>query len=158
MPATPYVPHVDVLLKAMRIGRERLNSNSKIAIDSQLLRMLLQLIVEGQPFSSKFYLETYPDIKEANAKGGIPNLRRHMVEQGYLEGRLGSQPQVNEAFYLALYPDVGDAIQRGEIANATEHYIRAGSAEGRTPTLALQPIVNHWNQLLRDYNDVSAVR
>ena len=150
MSSRRYVPHVDMLLRSLRITKERLNSKSKIAIDTELLREILGLAVGGLPFSAKFYTGTYADIADAHSSGKIADLRRHMTETGYYEGRMGSPPLVDEAFYVSRYPDVGAAIESGAIADATEHYIRAGAAEGRIPRPALQDEINHWNRILLD--------
>ncbi len=149
MTSRSYVPHIDLLLQSLRITRERLNSKSRIAIDTELLRALLQALVRSQPFSPQFYAETYPDLAEGLAEGRIPNARRHMIDSGYFEGRMGAPPKIDEDFYLALYPDIAAAIERGEIASAAEHYVRAGAAEGRIPHPAMQDEINHWNRILR---------
>ena len=150
MPSATYVPHIDLLLRTLRVSRERIQSKSKIAIDTELLRQILQLAVQTLPFSETFYAATYPDIAEAHRGGQIPDLKRHFVEQGYLEGRAGAAPRVDEAFYLALYPDVVTAIAEGQVVDAADHYRRAGAAEGRVPRPAVQAEVDHWNRLLRD--------
>jgi hypothetical protein len=67
-----YVPHIALLLDALRVNRERLDSRSKIAIDARLLRTLLQALGETLPFSSEFYLQTYPDIAEAMPPASSP--------------------------------------------------------------------------------------
>ena len=84
-----YLPHIDLLLQALRVNRERLGSKSKIAIDAKLLRSLIQAAVARQPFSEEFYQHSYPDIAEAYAAGKIPDLQQHFVETGFFEGRLG---------------------------------------------------------------------
>jgi hypothetical protein len=145
-----YVPHVDLLLQALRVNRERLNSKSKIAIDAKLLRTLLQTMVSSLEFSEEFYLETYPDIAEAYAAGQIPDLRRHFIDLGFFEGRMGFPPAVDEAYYTSLYKDVGAAVQRGEITSATEHYLRSGASEGRIPNAQMKPVVDSWSSVLRD--------
>ena len=150
MPSASYVPHIDLLLRALRVSRERVQSKSKIAIDTEVLRSLLQLIVEGLPFSAQFYRDTYPDIAEAYAAGRIPDLKRHFVEQGFIEGRAGSPPRVDDDFYLKVYPDVVDAIAAGVVVDAADHYRRAGASEGRVPRPGLRAEVDHWNRLLRD--------
>ena len=150
MQTPEYLPHIDLLLQALRVNRERLNSKSKIAIDAKLLRGLLQAVVARAPFSSDFYLNTYPDIADAHAAGDIPDLHRHYVESGFFEGRFGSPPTVDEAFYTTYYKDVGQAVTRGDIASATEHYLRQGSAEGRIPNRQIKPEVDYWISLLRD--------
>jgi hypothetical protein len=145
-----YLPHIDLLLQALRINRERLNSKSKVAIDARLLRGLLQAIVARAPFSEEFYLRAYPDIAEAHQAGTIPDPRRHFVDVGFFEGRCGAPPPVDEAFYTGYYKDVGQAVTRGDIGSAGEHYLRQGAAEGRLPNRQIKPEVDSWMALLRD--------
>ena len=145
-----YLPHIELLLQALRVNRERLNSKSKIAIDAKLLRGLIQAIIARSPFSDEFYLDAYPDIAEAHAAGNIPDLHRHFVESGFFEGRFGTPPVVDEAFYTTYYKDVGQAVARGDIASAGEHYLRQGAAEGRIPNRQIKPEVDYWISVLRD--------
>jgi hypothetical protein len=145
-----YVPHVDLLLQALRVNRERLNSRSKIAIDARLLKALLTAIVARGPFSEAFYKQTYPDIAEAHASGAIPDLHQHFIESGYFEGRFGAPPEVDEAFYTSTYKDVGQAVLRGDIASGTEHYLRSGAAEGRLPREEAREELDAWMSVLRD--------
>lgn len=150
MQTPEYLPHIDLLLQALRVNRERLNSKSKIAIDAKLLRGLIQAAVARAPFSGEFYLQTYPDIAEAHAAGNIPDLHRHFVESGFFEGRFGMPPGVDEAFYTSYYKDVGQAVARGDIVSAGEHYLRQGAAEGRVPNKQIKPEVDYWISVLRD--------
>jgi hypothetical protein len=143
-----YVPHIDIIVRAMRIGRDRLLGTGKIAVDARLLRSLIQLAVEHLPFDPVFYLATYSDIAQADAAGGIPDLHRHFIETGYFEGRLGAAPPFDEAFYMRTYRDVARALKQGDIASGREHYIRAGAAEGRAPSPALSTEVAFWSELL----------
>ncbi len=149
MQPSEYLPHIDLMLQAMRINRERLNSRSKIAIDAKLLRMLIQSVVAHLPFSADFYQRTYPDIAEAAAADNIPDLHRHYVETGFFEGRLGAPPPVDDVFYTSVYRDVAQAVERGDVGSAKEHYIRSGAAEGRLPSARLKPDVDTWMALLR---------
>jgi hypothetical protein len=126
-----------------------LNGRAKVVIDPALLRALLQALAEAAPFSPDFYTATYRDVAEAHTAGRIPDLHRHYVMSGFLEGRLGACPDVDDAFYLARYPDVARAIARGEVASARDHYVRAGAAEGRVPNPALRSMVDAWMELLR---------
>jgi hypothetical protein len=146
----PYVPHIDLFLQALRINRERLDSRSKIAIDARLLRALLQTIVESAPFSEEFYLQNYPDIAKAHAAGDLPDPKRHFVERGYFEGRLGAPAEVDEAYYLRRYPDVEQAVLRGDLKSIAEHFHQSGYAEGRTPSAALEPFMERWLAAMRD--------
>jgi hypothetical protein len=146
----PYVPHIDLFLQALRINRERLDSRSKVAIDARLLKALLQALVEFAPFSEEFYLQNYADIAKAHAAGDLPDPKRHFVERGYFEGRVGASTEVDEAYYLKRYRDVEQAARRGEVKSISEHFSQSGYAEGRSPSPALEPIVEQWLSILRD--------
>lgn len=150
MSSTEYFPHIDLILHSLRINRDRLSSKSKIAIDARLLRLMLQTIAATLVFSEEFYMEQYPDLAEAYAAGKIPNLHQHFLDSGYLEGRIGSPPDVDEAYYLANYKDVGKAVASGDVANGAEHYMRAGAAEGRVPNAATRQSIDNWMAVLRD--------
>lgn len=149
MPNTLYLPHIDLLLAAMRVERERLAGHSKIAVDADLLRALIQLAVAQLPFSDTFYRATYPDIAAAHAAGAIPDLHRHFVSTGYFEGRAGAPPLIDDAFYATTYPDVAEALGNGEVASAADHYVRSGAAEGRAPNAAAKPEIDGWMALLQ---------
>ncbi|MDE2334861.1 MAG: hypothetical protein KGK10_10030 [Rhodospirillales bacterium] len=150
MNETPYVPHIDLILQALRVGRDRLGSRAKIAIDARLLRKLLMTLASTLPFDETFYRANYPDLAEAHASGAIRDLRTHFVEVGFLEGRIGSRPEVDEAFYTTTYPDVAQAILRGDVPSGTEHYMRAGIAEGRVPNPAQLEAIESWFSVMRD--------
>jgi len=148
--ATEYFPHIDLILHTLRINRDRLSSKSKIAINARLLRLMLQTIVAKLPFSEEFYMEKHPDLAEAYAAGKIPNLHQHYIDSGYLEGRIGSPPDVDEGYYLATYKDVGKAVAAGVVVDGAEHYMRAGAAEGRVPNAATRQAIDNWMAALRD--------
>ncbi len=145
-----FMPHIELLLQSMRISRERLTSRSKVAIDTRVLRALLEALASQMPFDPQFYLDHNPDIASAHKAGQIKDLHKHFVETGFLEGRFGAQPPVDEAFYTSVYKDIAPAIRRGDISSATEHYIRAGAAEGRVPSEAVRPMVERWASVLSD--------
>jgi hypothetical protein len=145
-----FLPHIDLVLQSLRISRERLASRSKVAIDTRLLRALLQGLAAALPFDPSFYLAQNDDIRAAHAAGQIPDLHRHFIESGYLEGRFGTAPKVDEVFYAKAYKDIGPAIKRGDIASGRDHYIKSGAAEGRIPSEALRPLVERWAGVLGD--------
>jgi hypothetical protein len=145
-----YLPHIDMFLSALRINRERLASKSKIAVDSKLLRYLLQALADSSPFSDEFYLESNPDIAKAHARGEIESLRAHFVAQGYFEGRLAAPPPVNEHFYTSTYRDVADAVKRGDVKSGAEHYMRSGAAEARIPNPQIKREIETWILVLRE--------
>ncbi len=150
MPHSPYVPHIELLLGALRINRERLGSRAKVAVDARLLRALIQALAATLPFDEAFYRATYPDLDAAARSGEIPDLHQHFIDSGFIEGRFGAAGPVDEAYYVATYPDVGEAVARGELASGQEHYLRSGAGEGRVPSEALRPMVDAWMSILRD--------
>ena len=147
---TAFLPHIDLLLQSMRISRERLCSRSKVAINTRLLRTLLHALAGQLPFDPDFYLAQNDDVAAAYETGEITDLRRHFIESGFIEGRFGAPPEVDETFYADTYKDIGAAIRRGDILSATEHYVRAGAAEGRIPCEAMRPEVQRWAAALSD--------
>jgi hypothetical protein len=146
----PYVPHITLLLRSLRITPERLDGRAKIAIEAALLRALLRIIAASAPFDAAFYLATYPDIAAAHAAGALDDPHRHFIELGYFEGRQPSPPPVDEAFYLDTYADIGAALRQGEIASCAEHYLRRGAAEGRVPNAGLLAQVQSWAAILAE--------
>jgi hypothetical protein len=150
LPQTPYIPHIDLLLQALRVNRDRLNSKSKIAIDAKLLKTILQAMVAGAPFNEAFYKQNYPDLAAAQASGAIPDLQKHFIETGYFEGRFGSAPPVDEAYYTSTYKDVGQAVLKGDVTSGTEHYLRSGASEGRVPNEDIRQELEAWMVVLRE--------
>lgn len=144
-----FLPHIDTLLQALRVSRDRLDSRSKIAVDTRLLVHVLRQIVAAMPFDEAYYLTTYNDVADAHNRGEIGDLHRHFVEAGFFEGRLGADPEVNAEYYLATYPDVGRAIAAGQIASAEDHYVQRGAAEGRAPNPDCAPQIEYWMTVLR---------
>lgn len=145
-----FLPHIELLLQSLRISRERLNSRSKVAIDTRLLRTMLQCLARQLPFDTKFYLANNPDIAAAHAAGTITDLHEHFLEAGFFEGRFGAEPLVDESFYAASYQDIGAAIRRGDIVSGSDHYMRSGAAEGRVPSEEMQSEVERWAAVLSD--------
>lgn len=127
------LPHVDYLLTLLRITRERLYGQTKVAVPAKILRELLSCAAKGIPFDEGYYRRTYADLSDAQESGHITDLYAHFIETGWLEGRFGAAPDVDEDFYLASYPDVRRAVESGRLLSAADHYIRIGAAEGRIP-------------------------
>lgn len=143
----PYVPNFRWLTDTMGVRQERvLQSSSRVAVPAPLLRRMFQALAEAAPFSEAFYLATYEDVREAHQRGEIPDPRRHFVETGYFEGRVGAKPEIDEAFYRRTYPDVEAAIRGKHVSCATEHYLRSGVYEGRMPSAAMQQHMEVWRQ------------
>jgi hypothetical protein len=92
---------------------------------------------------------TYPDIREAYQAGRINNLREHFIEDGYLEGRLGTDPRVDDRFYRETYPDVAKAVGSGKVKSAFDHYVTAGCFEGRCANEADMERMTAWLEVLK---------
>jgi hypothetical protein len=144
------LPHAAHLLQSLRISREALQTRSKVAIGTPLLRTLLREAIRNMPFDEAAYREANPDLVALYCAGKIDDLHQHYVEIGYLEGRVAIRLAVDEAFYLSTYTDVGDAMRRGDVGSAREHYLRSGAAEGRLPSPAYRPLFERWAALLAE--------
>jgi glycosyltransferase involved in cell wall biosynthesis len=86
-------------------------------------------------FDEPWYLDTYPDVKQA---GGRP--LRHFLLFGIFEGRAPNAYALHfdRNWYLETYPDVaryGDPLQ---------HFLRHGAAEGRIPNAKLRNFDASW--------------
>jgi len=145
-----YAP-AQAILGALRLTPQRLRSPTRIGIGTPLLRLLLQGFAASLPFDPEWYLATNPDLQQAHAAGEIPDLHRHFIGSGWLEGRRGAPPPVDEAWYLETYPDVREAVAAGHIPSATQHYLQTGAKEGRVPCREAEPAARLWREALRAF-------
>jgi hypothetical protein len=143
------LPNGRVLLSGMMLTLERLRSGTKVAVSVPVLRALLRAAIAQLPFDVDFYLNTYPDINEAHSAGRISNLHDHFIEEGYFEGRLGSDPSFSEDFYRENYPDVAQALDTGQLTSAFDHYVATGCYEGRSANEAELERIKPWLELLK---------
>jgi hypothetical protein len=131
------IPHPDIVFGALM---DQLKSSSdEILISRATLRRLLDLYISSWEFDEEWYLETYPDVRVAIEEKQFASGWDHYRSVGYLEGRFGSRPLVNNDWYVETYPDVAQAIIEGKVASASDHYLQFGRAEGRLPE---QPNIN----------------
>jgi hypothetical protein len=144
------VPNGRLLIESIGLSRDRLTAGmkSKVAVPVQLLRELLAIAASTLPFDREFYLATYPDVREACNAGRISDPRTHFVEEGFIEGRFGSKPNIDEDYYKATYPDVKAAIVAGDVVSALDHYMRAGAFEARLPNSASLENTKRWLAIL----------
>lgn len=80
----------------------------------------VQCIQDSGAFDEVFYLEAYPDVKEADVEPII-----HYVYQGVVEGR-NPNKDFDTSYYLQAYPDV-----KASGINPFVHYILHGKEEKR---------------------------
>jgi hypothetical protein len=147
------VPNGRFLLDTIGLSRDRLNAGRrlglKVPVPAQLLKELLTIAASTLPFDLDFYLATYPDIKKAYDSGLISDPRTHFIQEGYIEGRFGSKPDVDEKYYTTTYADVRAVINAGSgVASALDHYLQAGVFEGRFPNPEGELNVKQWNAIL----------
>jgi hypothetical protein len=144
------IPNGRLLTESIGLSQDRFAAGikSKVGVPTQVLKELIRVMASTLPFDLDFYLSTYPDIREAYEAGEIADPRTHFVEQGYIEGRLGADPNVDEEFYKNAYPDVKAAIAAGELKSALEHYLRAGAFEARFPNSGSVANTKRWLALL----------
>ena len=84
-------------------------------------------------FDEAWYLNRYPDVKDAVKRGIVPLGREHYIQSGYYEHRAPVAIHVNEKWYLEAYPDVAEAIRAGVYKSGQAHFDLAGFREGRLP-------------------------
>jgi hypothetical protein len=144
------IPNGRLLIESIGLSRERITVSlkSKVAVPAQLLKELLTIVASTLPFEVDFYLATYPDIREAHEAGQIADPRTHFIEEGYIEGRFGSKPNIDEEFYKSTYPDIKTAIATGVVESALDHYLRAGAFEARFPNAESVANTKRWLAIL----------
>lgn len=148
------IPNGRMLLESIGLSRERLNAGRnlkiKVPVPAQLLKELLTMAAANLPFDIDFYLSTYPDIRSAYEAGEISDPRSHFIQEGYVEGRFGSKPEVDPEYYMATYPDVRAILESnaGEVKSALDHYLRWGAFEGRCPNPDVELDVKRWKAML----------
>ncbi|MEQ9566359.1 MAG: hypothetical protein RLN85_11195, partial [Pseudomonadales bacterium] len=105
-----------------RLARPLINWQKGITA-SRLQRRNLQLIESSDYFDPAWYLENYPDVKQASISPAT-----HYLLYGGFEGR-DPGPRFSSDAYLQRHPDVA-----GSGINPLVHYLRHGEKEGRKPS------------------------
>jgi hypothetical protein len=80
-----------------------------------------------------WYLETYPDVREAIANKTVADAREHYARYGFFEHRIPYRIKVEEDWYLEQYRDVKEAIERSIFRSGQIHFEQNGYREGRIP-------------------------
>jgi hypothetical protein len=93
---------------------------------SRLLKTQIDIVVDID-----WYLSAYPDARNAILAGKYRDALDHYLTVGIRDGRLPTEPDVDEMWYRRRYPDVAKAIANGIIDSAKQHYARWGYREGR---------------------------
>jgi hypothetical protein len=119
------------------------NKNRKPPFIKKLVPNDLVTVLE-QGLDSGFYLERYPDVREA----GIAPLE-HYAFAGWALGR-DPCPAFSTSYYLSRYKDVAE-----ERINPFYHYLKFGRPEGRWPMLPTADLVEKGRvvAILREFLD-----
>jgi hypothetical protein len=99
------------------------------------------------PFDEAWYLDAYPDVRDAVAAGVFESGRDHWTQFGEVEERLPSarpptaaeRAAFDEAWYLDTYPDVRAAVASGAFESGRDHWLQFGEVEGRLPSDGSRP-------------------
>lgn len=98
-------------------------------------------------FNSEFYLQQYPDVRQAVSEGRISSAFQHFRQFGQFENRDPSR-LFNGNFYLQRNADVRQAIADGRIRSAFQHFTDFGQFENRQPSTLFSS--NYYLQLNPD--------
>jgi hypothetical protein len=82
-------------------------------------------------YDDAYYLETYPDVREALRTGDFVCGFEHFIRHGAEEGRDGCV-YFNERAYLARHPDVAHDVREGRMRSGEAHYVKYGHNERRS--------------------------
>jgi hypothetical protein len=109
------------------------DSSDYIAVDKHFFNECLCPLIWRVQLDERWYLQKYPDVRQAIEKKTVNDARDHFLRFGYFEHRLPYSIKVREEWYLAQYPDIRKAIDEGEFNSGQEHFEAAGFREGRIP-------------------------
>ncbi len=83
-------------------------------------------------FDAAWYLETYPQVKEAIAAGEYGNALHHYLTNPTPD-EFSPSPWFDEAYYRRTSPDILPSLGAGGLRNGYEHFVLFGAHEGRSP-------------------------
>ena len=76
-------------------------------------------------FDHEWYLQAYPDVRNAAADDAFATIRQHYIDHGRT---LRHSPNMlfDERWYMQRYPDVADEVSTGNFGSGYEHYCAIG--------------------------------
>ncbi|GAN53466.1 glycosyltransferase [Tanticharoenia sakaeratensis] len=83
-------------------------------------------------FDPAWYLETYPQVRQAIEQGEYSGPLHHYLTNGTPQA-FDPNPFFSEASYASRYPDVDAIVRSGGFRNGFEHFRKFGAREGRDP-------------------------
>jgi hypothetical protein len=109
------------------------STSDYIAIDQYFFNECLRPFIHRIQFDEQWYLQKYPDVRQAITKRVVKDAKEHFLRFGYFEHRLPYRIEVQEDWYLEQYPDIKKAIKQREFKSGQEHFEASGFREGRIP-------------------------
>ncbi|RRB07308.1 hypothetical protein [Larkinella rosea] len=107
-----------------------------------MIRVNGQNLDDPRVFNASFYLNSYPDLKNA-FQTDAEQAKQHWLTYGIKEGRQAIAT-FNAPYYLSIYPDLQNAFGPTNYEEAIRHWLRFGINEGRTgvrpPAVSSNPI------------------
>ncbi len=103
------------------------------AVEQHFFYSLMEHYVSRIYVDARWYLETYPDIRDAISAGSQISAAEHFRRFGYYEHRMPYRITVDEPWYIEAYPDVKSGIDVRHFATAQAHFDMLGYKEGRFP-------------------------
>jgi hypothetical protein len=103
-------------------------------VDEHFVTQLLMPGLQKIQVDEEWYLNYYPDVRDAIERGIVPGAKAHYCQYGYFEHRMPQQILVDEPWYLSEYPDVRDGVvDSKDFDSGQDHFERLGYKEGRYP-------------------------
>jgi len=99
-----------------------------LTVDKEIIVGLLRKVIAREPFDEKWYLQNYPDVREAVSAGKLQSGRQHYIETGYFENRLPGLLEFDVDGYLRNNPDLSSLSK----TQAIHHFVNTGHREGRS--------------------------
>jgi len=109
------------------------DSSDYVAVDQYFFRDCFRPLIDKIQLDEQWYLQKYPDVRQAIAKRLVKDAREHFIRFGYFEHRLPYHIRVQEDWYLEQYPDIKKAIEDKAFKSGQEHFEIVGFREGRIP-------------------------
>ncbi len=143
-----FVLPYQMILRQLGVDPAAVKSLDTVTIPRPLLELLLRMLIVRAAFDEADYLARNPDVQAAVQAGQLHSGHDHFLSVGYLEGRDGGSPVVDENWYVHAYADVARAVAQGKLANGADHYFSAGVHEWRIPAADAAQAVAAWRSVL----------
>jgi len=126
-----YIPPFEVIKRSVEISTAK-GQLITTATYENFLRTI-KLLLGATDVDEAWYLDQYPDVRQAITEGKIASARQHFIDNGYFEGRLPFPIDVDDKWYQREYADVAESIRKGAESSSQAHFVGDGYKEGRLP-------------------------